>query len=94
MDDFRGEVPLAARVAAMFDNTMGDAESPLPVRRDAKKIRGTFLLPGDLLDELRDASYWARQSLARIAERALAAELARMREEFNGGAKFEQRRAA
>jgi hypothetical protein len=79
----------------MMDRLGCDAAQGLPAsKQDAKKIRGTFLLPGELLDELRDASYWARQSLARIAERALAAELLRMREEFNGGVKFEQRRAA
>jgi hypothetical protein len=62
--------------------------------RRAAKTRGTFLLPGELLDELRDASYWARQSLARIAERALRAELLRMRDQFNAGAKFTRRPAA
>lgn len=62
--------------------------------RTSKKIRGTFLLPGELLDELRDASYWARQSLARIAERALTAELQRLRDEHNTGAKFSRRPAA
>jgi hypothetical protein len=82
-------------VAAMMDRLGCEAAQGLPTsKQDVKKIRGTFLLPGELLDELRDASYWARQSLARIAERALAAELLRMREEFNGGKKFEQRRAA
>jgi hypothetical protein len=59
-----------------------------------KKIRGTFLLPSELLDELRDASYWARQSLARIAERALTAELKRLRDEHNSGVKFGRRPAA
>jgi hypothetical protein len=62
--------------------------------RTSKKIRGTFLLSGELLDELRDASYWARQSLARIAERALTAELQRLREEHNAGARFSRRPAA
>ena len=62
--------------------------------QQGKKVRGTFLLPGELLDELRDASYWARQSLARIAERALAAELLRLREEHNAGTRFTRRPAA
>jgi hypothetical protein len=79
----------------MRNDVASDRTERMPVAKpDGKKIRGTFLLPGELLDELRDASYWARQSLARIAERALAAELVRMRAEFNGGAKFERRRAA
>jgi hypothetical protein len=62
--------------------------------RTSKKIRGTFLLPGELLDELRDASYWARQSLARIAERALTVELQRLRDEHNSGTRFSRRPAA
>lgn len=70
------------------------AGQSLPMSQRAAKTRGTFLLPGDLLDELRDASYWARQSLARIAERALRAELLRMRSEFNQGDKFTRRPAA
>ncbi len=67
---------------------------PMPPPRVARKTRGTFLLPGELLDELRDASYWARQSLARIAERALRAELLKMRDQFNAGANFSRRPAA
>ncbi|MEX2185434.1 MAG: hypothetical protein WD875_01515 [Pirellulales bacterium] len=66
---------------------------PMPPRRVAK-TRGTFLLPDELLDELRDASYWARQSLAAIAQRALQAELLRMRDQFNAGSKFTRRPAA
>jgi hypothetical protein len=78
----------------MNDGASNRADSvPFPPSR-AKKIRGTFLLPGELLDELRDASYSARQSLARIAQRALLAELQRMRAEHNGGVKFERRPAA
>ncbi|RIK75050.1 MAG: hypothetical protein DCC68_21890 [Planctomycetota bacterium] len=74
---------------------VGEAGETLPLGKPAgKKIRGTFLLPGELLDELRDASYWARLSLARIAERALSAELARLRAEHNGGERFSRRPAA
>lgn len=79
----------------MSDERAGEAGQTLPLgKTGGKKIRGTFLLPGELLDELRDASYWARLSLARIAERALAAELARLRAEHNGGQRFARRPAA
>jgi hypothetical protein len=79
----------------MNDNdALGQADLIAIHSQPSKKIRGTFLLPSDLLDELRDASSWARQSLARIAERALTAELQRLREEHNAGARFSRRPAA
>ncbi len=58
------------------------------------KIRGTFLLPREVLDQLRDASYWARESLTTIAERALRRELRQMKQDHNEGDDFERRPAA
>lgn len=65
-----------------------------PLPRGPRKVRGTFLLPRDLLEELRDAAYWARQSLARIAERALRRELVELQQNHNQGHRFERRPAA
>lgn len=65
------------------------AEQPQPA-----KVRGTFLLPCDVLEQLRDASYWARESLTKIAERALRRELGKMKQEHNEGEDFRRRPAA
>jgi len=76
--------------AVSADNRQDRDRQPAATR----KTRGTFLLPADLLEQLRDASYWARQSQAQIAERALLRELMRMKEQFNDGQDFRRRPAA
>lgn len=67
----------------------GPSDQPPPA-----KVRGTFLLPRDVLEQLRDASYWARESLTKIAERALRRELRKMKQEHNEGEEFQRRPAA
>jgi hypothetical protein len=76
------------------DHAPGSAAAEIAIASSAKKVRGTFLLSRELLDELRDAGYWSRETLARIAERALRAELLRMRAAHNGGEPFTRRPAA
>jgi len=66
--------------------------------RRSKKIRATFHIPQDLLDELRDtvihlAGPPVRLTLSDLAETALRTEIARLAKKHNGGEAFPQRRA-
>lgn len=61
-----------------------------------KKIRATLYMPAELLEEARDATvflagYPARLTLAAIAEKAIRAELARLKKRYNDGKDFPQR---
>jgi hypothetical protein len=60
------------------------------------KVRATLYLSAEVLNEARNAAvylagYPARLTLAKLAENALRAELARLKEKYNGGADFPQR---
>jgi hypothetical protein len=44
-----------------------------------------------LLENLRDAAYWARLTLTEIAGRAFQEELVRLQNEYNDGRPFERR---
>jgi hypothetical protein len=52
------------------------------------RSKATFDLPPELMAELRTASTLAGETLAAIAERGLAAELQRLRDEIMGGKPF------
>jgi len=60
------------------------------------KVRATLYLPGELLEEARDAAvylagYPVRLTLTRLAEDALRAELRRLKEAYNHGLDFPPR---
>lgn len=60
------------------------------------KVRATLYLPQELLEEARDAVVHlagppARLTLTKLAERALAAELARLKQQYNHGQDFPHR---
>jgi hypothetical protein len=64
--------------------TFASASKKLPSARS----KATFDLPPELMAELRTASTLAGETLAAIAERGLAAELQRLRDEIMGGKPF------
>ena len=71
-----------------------NARSPLSAR--APKVRATFHLPADLVDECRNAVVWLagpqeRLTMARLAENALRSELERLREKHTNGEPFPER---
>lgn len=71
---------------------------PEPLPAKGAKAHATFHLPLELVDEARNAvSALAgpplHLTLAELAERALRAELARLRKQFNGGEPFPKRSA-
>jgi len=60
------------------------------------KVRATLYLPGDLLDEARNAAvflagYPVRLTLTKLAENALRAELRRLKDAHNNGHQFPPR---
>jgi hypothetical protein len=62
------------------------------------KVRATLYLPGDLLDEARNAAvhlagFPARLTLTKLAEHALRAELTRLKLLYNDGRAFPPRDA-
>ena len=65
-------------------------------KRGSAKVRATLYLPGELLEEARDAAvflagYPVRLTLTRLAEDALRAELRRLKEAHNQGRDFPPR---
>lgn len=70
--------------------------SPSPRRARATKVRATFHLPTDLLDEIKDVVVALsgpplRLTLASFAEQALRAEIERLKREHNKGRSFPKR---
>jgi hypothetical protein len=62
----------------------------------APKVRATLYLSEAVLNEARNAAvhlagYPARLTLTKLAENALRAELARLKDKYNGGVDFPQR---
>lgn len=60
------------------------------------KVRATFHLPADLVDECRNAVVWLagpqeRLTMARLAENALRSELDRLRKKHTKGKPFPER---
>lgn len=60
------------------------------------KVRATLYLSAEVLNEARNAAvhlagFPARLTLTKLAENALRAELARLKEKYNGGAEFPER---
>lgn len=79
------DVRLAARTKA---SPMSHETSP--------RVRATLYLPRDVLEEARDAAvhlagYPARLTLTKLAEKALRAELQRLKDLYNGGFDFPPR---
>lgn len=52
-----------------------------------KRERYTIYLPTEVVESVRRAAYWNRESIAQIAERAITNEVAKMRR-ANGGEEF------
>ena len=70
--------------------------TPAAGKPESPKVRATLYISADLLDEARNAvfhlaGYPARQTLTKLAESALRAELTRLKEVFNGGQDFPPR---
>ena len=64
--------------------------------RESPKVRATLYLPRDVLDEARNAVVHlagppARLTLTKLAERALRAELQRLKDQHNQGEDFPAR---
>lgn len=60
------------------------------------KVRATLYLSAEILNEARNAAvhlagYPARLTLTKLAENALRAELARLKDKYNGGLDFPER---
>lgn len=81
------------RKLAPLGSTAPEPEKPKRARRSAK-VRATFHLPPDLLQELRDSVVGVRQSgkpvytMAALAEEAFRREVERLRKAHNGGKPF------
>jgi hypothetical protein len=56
-----------------------------------RKVRATFHIQSEVLEDLRDAAYWARLTLTEIAGHAFRKELERLQNEHNEGRPFEPR---
>ena len=66
--------------------------------REVPKVRATLYLSSDVLDQARNAAvhlagFPARLTLAKLADRALRAELQRLKDQFNNGQDFPPREA-
>ncbi|MDA8746233.1 hypothetical protein N9N28_16540 [Rubripirellula amarantea] len=67
------------------------------LRFPSRKVRATLYLPPELLDEARDAAYHlagnpARMTLTKLAEQAFRRELERLKQLYNGGQDFPERK--
>lgn len=67
-----------------------------PEPKRVSKVRATFHIPADLLDECRNAVVWLagppeRLTMARLAENALRREIARLRKKHTKGEAFPER---
>jgi hypothetical protein len=63
---------------------------------ESPKVRATLYVSAEVLNEARNAAvhlagYPARLTLTKLAENALRAELARLKERYNGGEDFPER---
>jgi hypothetical protein len=86
-----GENPLDALLTGKKKN----APAPPPAEEPGStKAKTSFNLPEDVVELARDAAWWARLSLAELAEEALRREVARLakREGHTGGV-FPKRKA-
>lgn len=96
-----GNDPLEAYVPATRDNRSSEAESPRAEKTNPKagggsKVRATFHVSADLLDEARNAVVYlagppTRLTLADLAENALKRELERLKKAHNAGKEFPTR---
>jgi hypothetical protein len=66
--------------------------------RDTPKVRATLYLSSDVIEQARNAAvhlagFPARLTLAKLADRALRAELQRLKDQYNNGLDFPPRDA-
>lgn len=93
-----GDNPLDAVIPVSGNGASKPARreaAPQPPR-PSRKVRATFHIPEDLLEEARDAAVALsgpphRLTLATLAETALRNELDRLKREHNGGSAFPER---
>ncbi|WP_425398534.1 hypothetical protein [Aeoliella sp.] len=67
------------------------------IRFPSRKVRATLYLPPELLNEARDAAYHlaghpAHMTLTKLAEQAFRRELERLKQLYNGGQDFPERK--
>lgn len=89
-------VKASKRGLATAEETKSDLAKDKPPK--PVKVRATFHIPADLLEEARNTVVAlsgppARLTLAKLAETALRAELDRLKAEYNKGKDFPQREA-
>lgn len=95
-DDGATEKPTRARRSGKAGTKRrSPASDPAPPQK-VTKVRATFHLPEDLLEEARNAVYWlsgppTRLTLADLAATALRKEIDRLKKKHNGGRDFERR---
>ncbi len=90
-----GDSPLSQLISepAVSAATLERDEAQNP---EGEKVRATFYLPADLLEELRNATVQlsgppAFMNLAKLAENAFRNELTRIKKEYNEGKDFPRR---
>ncbi|MBI2421749.1 MAG: hypothetical protein HYV27_02885 [Candidatus Hydrogenedentes bacterium] len=96
-----GNDPLEAYVPATRDSRSAEAESPRAAKANPKtggggKVRATFHVSADILEEARNAVVYlagppTRLTLADLAENALKRELERLKKAHNSGKEFPAR---
>jgi len=92
-----GDATAATQASRRGLEPAGTTPRPKPEpRRTVPKVRATFHIPGELLEECRDAVVHlsgppVRLTLAQLAEEALRRELARLKKKYNGGEDFPPR---
>ena len=97
--------PNQRRHSAFRTDSSGATDDDLPhanavgiLREPRRKVRATFHLPAELLEECRDAVIHlsgppVRLTLAALAEEALGRELARLRRKYDAGKRFPKRQS-
>ena len=86
----------STRGLAVADNDVSDLAKDKP--KKTPKVRATFHIPAELLEEARNAVVTlsgppARLTLAKVAENALRTELNYLKAKYNKGKDFPQREA-
>ncbi len=67
------------------------------MERKQRKVRATFYLPAEVLDEARNATahlagYPVRLTLTKLVENALCTALKQLKDQYNDGQEFPQRK--
>ena len=89
-------IPVVGRTTRPEPSPTATARPARQPVRSSRKVRATFHIPEDLLEEARDAAVALsgpphRLTLATLAENALRNEIERLRTQFNGDQPFPTR---